>query len=317
MPALLEWPEVATELLSFVGTFATVGAIGFRYAVARGRLSPASPPASPLRAAGADDGAIYAPAVGRAAVIGLVGAVLRALLLDARLPELAARQHVSVAQLVTGAFQPGAQVVLIAAMLLGFALAVGHRGAGWPLAALGVLGTVALPAVTGEWARLVNPLHVLAGGLWIGTLFVLVVAGLPVALRRGGAPGRAHLIVAEMVNAFSPLALVAASFVAFFGVSTAWRHLPTLSALWTTPYGYVLVVKLATVAAVVALGAWNWRRVRPTLGPDAATAALRRSARMELVVAGVVLVLSAVLVSLPSPKRPAIAPGAPAAPSAQ
>ena len=45
-----------------------------------------------------------------------------------------------------------------------------------------------------------------------------------------------------------------------FGVITAWRHLKYLSALWTTPYGYALLLKLALVAAVFSLGAWNWRR---------------------------------------------------------
>ena len=45
-----------------------------------------------------------------------------------------------------------------------------------------------------------------------------------------------------------------------FGVITVWRHLKYLSALWTTPYGYALLLKLALVAAVFSLGAWNWRR---------------------------------------------------------
>ena len=45
-----------------------------------------------------------------------------------------------------------------------------------------------------------------------------------------------------------------------FGVITAWRHLKYLSALWTTPSGYALLLKLALVAAMFSLGAWNWRR---------------------------------------------------------
>ena len=88
-----------------------------------------------------------------------------------------------------------------------------------------------------------------------------------------------------------------------FGVITAWRHLKYLSALWTTPYGYALLLKLALVAAVFSFGAWNWRRQRPRLGSESAATALRRSAWSELAAAGLVLLATAVLVSLPTPGR--------------
>jgi putative copper export protein len=97
---------------------------------------------------------------------------------------------------------------------------------------------------------------------------------------------------------------------ATFGVITAWQHLHTLSALWTTPYGITLVVKLLAVAGVLALGAWNWRRQKPRLGTEIGVASLRRSATGELVAAFVVLAITAILVSLPSPKPPGPPPGA-------
>jgi putative copper export protein len=103
------------------------------------------------------------------------------------------------------------------------------------------------------------------------------------------------------VNGFSPLALGCGLVVVLFGAITAWRHLGRLDALWTTPYGWALIAKLCTVAVVFALGAWNWRRQRPLLGSEAAAHAIRRSATAELVVAGLVLVITAVLVSLPAP----------------
>jgi putative copper export protein len=91
---------------------------------------------------------------------------------------------------------------------------------------------------------------------------------------------------------------------AISGVVTAWRHLKYVAALWTTSYGFALIVKLCVVVIVLALGAWNWRRVRPSLGTEAATGALRRSATAELAFAGLVLLITSVLVSLPSPKLP-------------
>ena len=73
-------------------------------------------------------------------------------------------------------------------------------------------------------------------------------------------------------------------------------------ALRGSPYGDALIVKLLLVAAVFALGAWNWRRQRPTLGTEEATMSVRRSATGELVMATLVLVATSVVVSLPSPK---------------
>jgi putative copper export protein len=163
----------------------------------------------------------------------------------------------------------------------------------------------ALPDLfTGRWSRLVNPVHALAAGLWIGTLFVLLVAGIAAVLRDPAMRERRGAVVADMVNGFSPLALSMGMVVVVFGVITAWRHLTPLSSLWSTPYGYALLAKLLFVAMVFALGAWNWRRQRPTLGSDESALSIRRSSRAELGAAAVVLVLTAILLSLPSPRRP-------------
>jgi putative copper export protein len=108
--------------------------------------------------------------------------------------------------------------------------------------------------------------------------------------------------VCDLVNSFSPLALSAATIVALTGLTTAWLHLKRLSALWTTSYGAALLVKLVLVLIVVSLGAWNWRRVRPSLGDEGSDETIRRSATLELTFAGLVLVATAVLVSLPSPR---------------
>ena len=69
----------------------------------------------------------------------------------------------------------------------------------------------------------------------------------------------------------------------------------------------VAVVGLAKIespaieSGVAALGFYNWRRVLPTLGDDDATHRLRRSARAELGLGLVVLLVTAVLVALPTP----------------
>jgi putative copper export protein len=286
---LLTWSEPATELLGFIALFLANGSIGFRYAALRGRLA----------SAGADDD-LVGVAARRAGRLGLLGALVQAVLLVTRLPHLAERMHLTTAQLVTTDPQTIARCGLLLVGIVGLALAATGRRSGWGLAAVGVIGSELSGVLAGKWERMVNPVHMLLAGLWLGTLAVLVLAGITTALR-GDRRGRGAA-VAEMVNGFSPLALTCGPLLIATGVITALRHLTPFSSLWTTPYGYALLLKLCLVAATFALGAWNWRRQRPQLGSDAAAGRLLRSSVLELAAALSVLTVTAVLVSLPSPK---------------
>ena len=300
------------ELIGFVALFLTAGAIGFRYSALRGKLGAASRATTAPNAGVVDDSAIYEAAARRAAVLGLVGAVIAIILAVQSLPGLAQRAHTTTGALLSS--NSGAQMMIgfAALAIIGFLLASARIGAGWPLAAIGVVVGTLRGVFAAKWAQLVNPMHELAAGLWIGTLFVMVVAGLALVFRRDTPAERRGPITAAMVNDFSPLALVCGGLVVIFGVITAWKHLNPLSSLWTTPYGWALITKLIVVAIVFGLGAWNWQRGRPTSGTEAGAIGLRRSATGELTAAGIVLVITAILVSLPSPRRPA-APQAPVA----
>jgi len=289
---LISWPGPLFELLGFVAAFLAVGAVGFRLSALRGLLaSPAGAERDFARAAAR-----------RAAWLGLAGAAIGAMLLARELPEMAEEARLTVGALVTTHPLVAFQIVLAIAAIVGFALATRGLAPGWALAAVGVLVSPLRAALFGQFSRAVNPAHELAGGLWIGTLLMVIVAGVAPALRAPLAPDRRGAIAARLVNGFSPLALGSASALAVLGVVTAWRHLKKLDALWTTPYGYALIAKLCLVAGVVALGAWNWRRQKPRMGSEAGAIALRRSASAELALAGAVLVVTAVLVSLPTPR---------------
>jgi len=287
----ISWPQPLIEIAGFIAAFLSAGAVGFRYA-ALGRANATSD----------DERRVLGGAARGAAALGLLGALIAAVLLATRLPGFVARRHLTVIELMAKDPPTAAQVGFMVVALLGFALALGRRIVGWPLAAIGVLGGSLRALLFAQWVRAVNPIHELAGGLWIGTLFVLVVVGLTVVLRSPLPSERRGALAAEMVHGFSPLALGSATVLATFGVITAWRHLHGLSNLWLTPYGITLIVKLCVVAAVVAFGAWNWRRQRPRLGDEAGTLALRGTARAELALAAVVLAVTSILVSLPSPR---------------
>ena len=286
---LLQWADPVREFIGFVGLFFGAGPIGFRYFALRGRRIETDRP-------------FYDDAERRAAVIGIIGIVLSLVIFAWELPGLAARQHTSAGMVITHNPDTAMELGFLVLALIGFAVAAGGIDAGWPVAAIGVIVGALRSALLGKWSSLVNPIHSLAAGLWLGTLFVLVVAGLSALLRHEPTRDRRGAIAADMVNGFSPLALTMGGVVVLFGLITAWRHLHHLSALWTTPYGYTLIVKLCVVAFVFGLGAWNWRRQRPILGTEPAAVAIRRSSRAELTVATLVLIITAVLVSLPSPR---------------
>jgi putative copper export protein len=286
---LLTWSDPIKELIGFLALFLGAGAIGFRYFALHSRRIET-------------DRVFYDDAARRAAFLGLIGVVVSLISAWTQLPALAARRHLTTGGLLTTDAATMMQVGFLALAIIGYALASSRVSAGWPLAAIGVVAGALRLVFLGKWSSLVNPVHSLAAGLWIGTLFVLVTAGLSALLKHEPTRERRGAIAADMVNGFSPLALTMGGVVVLFGLITAWRHLHRLSNLWSTPYGQALIVKLVFVAAVFALGAWNWRRQRPTLGTEGAAVAIRRSATGEILVAGIVLVITAILVSLPSPK---------------
>ena len=187
--------------------------------------------------------------------------------------------------------------------IVAFALARRGLAGGWALAALAALAAAASPALSGHAAAaprlttlaiLADTGHVLGAAGWLGGLLALMVAAVPLAREDGGA-------VAELVHAFSPTALFFAGLTFSSGVFSAWLHLGSVAALWSSGYGRTLVVKLAVVALTAGTGAYNWLRVRPALGSTEATRRLRRSATLELLIGVVVLLVTAVLVALSAP----------------
>lgn len=286
---LLQWSDPLKEFVGFIALFLGAGAIGFRFSALRGRRIETDRP-------------FYDDAARHAAVLGLVGVILSLLMAWMALPGLAGKRHLSVGAFISSDPSTMMQLGFLVAALIGYLLAASRISAGWFLAAIGIVAGALRAGFLGQWSRLINPIHSLAAGLWIGTLLVLVVAGLGALLRHEPTRERRGAIAADMVNGFSPLALTMGGVVVLFGLITAWRHLHVLSNLWSTPYGDALIVKLLLAATVFALGAWNWRRQRPTLGTEGAASSIRRSATGELIAATLVLIATAIVVSLPAPK---------------
>jgi putative copper export protein len=290
-PPGFSYTDALMELIRFVGSFLAIGAVGFRFGIVR-------------RVRGMSDEARTILRADNAALLGILGVLL--LVLNAlAVPYLSAiADNKSFAEALPKNLNPlEFKLAMLALAFIGFALVRATPSFGWTLAAIGVLFAVLQPLYTGRnLAGKVNAIHVLAASTWLGTLLVLTFVGIRGLIRSSASGAQRAELVADLVNSFSPLALTASAIVAITGATTAWLHLKRISALWTTSYGIALMVKLVLVLIVVMLGAWNWKRVRPTLGAEGTEHIIRRSSRMELTFAALVLLATSVLVTLPSPK---------------
>ena len=185
-----------------------------------------------------------------------------------------------------------------------------RRGRGWGtgLVLVAALALAATPALSGHavsvsrlrpLAITADTLHVVGAAGWLGSLLFLLMAGIPAAFALG--EGRRGRAVADLVNAFSPTALIFAGLASVTGLFSAWLHLESFPNVWGSAYGRVLLLKLAILSIVAATGGYNWLRVRPALGGDDGAARIRRSSTIEVGVAIAVLLVTAILVATPTP----------------
>lgn len=291
----------AIRWLGFIGLLALVGVVGFGQLVIPGALRRQAPP-------------VWGVEAGRrlrGAALAAIAVLFIALLL--RLAAQSFAVHGSIAALdrsfLTGTVWGKAWLVQLIGLLVATVVLLRAREAaatGWLLTIATVVVALSFSlsghatAVPENMALAVpiDTLHILGAGGWIGTLLLVVTVGVPAAMR-GDVPDRGRTI-AVLINTFSPLALIFAGTAAVTGLVSAWMQLGAVNTLWTTGYGQVLLIKLALVILVVGAGAYNSYRVRPGLGDESGGARIRRSAAVELVIAALVLAVTAVLVATPT-----------------
>ncbi|MDP8956526.1 MAG: CopD family protein [Actinomycetota bacterium] len=152
-------------------------------------------------------------------------------------------------------------------------------------------------------------LHLAGAAVWLGGLVGLVAVALPAT--RSLEEGERVRVAAPVVSRFSDLAFIAVAVIALSGAFRAWIEIRTLEGLTGYAYGLTLLGKLAVVVPLLALGAINrqWTKPRLTRAAAAGDASpgsaplrtLRRLVLIEVVLAAVVLAVTAALVELPPP----------------
>lgn len=294
---------IGAKWLSFFAIFTLIGVVAFKFGV--------------LKRMGIGDADTFGQiAATNAAALGM-GASAAALLAAALklAQESSTMPDVAIGTMLLGsAWGLALFLEMIAAVAAAVGFRMAHSGSGssrtngWRTALGAALVLAVTPALSGHAAStkpvivvvLADVIHVLAGSVWLGTLGVIVVVGISAALKTPDAT-RPGARVASLINTFSPLALICGGCVVFTGFIASVLHLPHVRSLWTTPYGVALSLKLLFVLFLFGAGAWNWRRMKPGLTGDNAVVPMRSMATFELLLATVVLGITAILVALELP----------------
>ena len=136
-------------------------------------------------------------------------------------------------------------------------------------------------------------LHLLAVSYWLGAFFPLRYV-----TYRPDPPG-----VAEVMKRFGDIALYIVGALMFAGIVLLWIMLGTPLLLFDSDYGRAVVVKLLFVAGLLGLAAVNKRVLTPALarGDISALQRLRNSITAEMVMAGLILIVTATFTTIVGP----------------
>lgn len=136
--------------------------------------------------------------------------------------------------------------------------------------------------------------HVVCAAFWLGALPPLWL------IARAGE----HSILASVAGRFGTLAAWAVALLILAGATLGAIFLGSPAELWTSGYGRLLALKFAGVAGLLALAAFNKLRVTPRLraGDGAAVQVLHRSIKFEMLLAALILIVTATFTTVTGPR---------------
>lgn len=171
-----------------------------------------------------------------------------------------------------------------------------------PLLALLLLPTISAAGharTSGTTALFLDVIHIAAASTWVGGLGFTVLALLLAGADRWPLASRA-------VPRFSILAVVSVATLIVAGTLRGYQEVRAFHGLWDTTYGQLLLVKIALVLPLLALGAYNNRYAVPRLKRQIASVVEQRrflrAAGAELAIMAAVVGVTAVLVTEPPAK---------------
>ncbi|MGA7799634.1 MAG: CopD family protein [Gammaproteobacteria bacterium] len=100
----------------------------------------------------------------------------------------------------------------------------------------------------------VDGLHVVAGAVWVGSLFTMSLRVMPWLTN---VVGHQRTLIADVFERLSTTAGAALLAILITGILNSWEGLGHIETLWHTRYGQILLAKLVLVAWMVGIGAHN------------------------------------------------------------
>ena len=161
------------------------------------------------------------------------------------------------------------------------------------------------------WAVAADFLHLAAAAVWAGMLLQLVLV---IRRSRSLPDGECASVAAAHLRRFSAVAAVAVLVLLATGVFSAFVQVESLGGLVETGFGVTLLAKLALLAPLLAIAAFNAAVLSPALlaavgqaGAQAAGALRRlgRLAAVELAMIAAVVLVAAVMVQFPTARQEA------------
>ena len=188
--------------------------------------------------------------------------------------------------------------------IAGLACAIFAMSAHRPLQAPAIIGAI-LAATSFAWVghihalrpntlpTLILCLHLLGAAFWLGALTPLLI----VARHGSGAP------IGLVVARFAATALGVVGTLVVAGAILLWILIADAAEFWGSDYGRMLAMKLVAVALLLGVAALNKLYLTPRLlrGEDGAAGALRRSIKVEMILGGVILLITAAFTSTTGP----------------
>lgn len=295
---VVTWHVVATDAHISDGEFA--------FGAGRGGVIPVANQQS----ADPDLWGVVATVAFLAGLAWAVGGLVTGLAVDPSVPSRSPGIVAGIALATAGA--AGDLAVSVVRQGLSLTAAIGATGAATLLLAAALLATrlsarrlpplIALLAAGVAWATnghtaiaggavgaALEAVHLCVGATWVGTLGWFVAS---VVRHR-----RERDIAWEVTRRYSRLALPLVLVLGLAGGVSAWEVLPSLSALWSSGYGQLLLVKIVLFAVALSLAATGrWRGIgggRP--------GTLRRSLPLEAAVVAAIVAVAAVVANTAPP----------------
>lgn len=137
-------------------------------------------------------------------------------------------------------------------------------------------------------------LHLLCAAFWLGALLPLYQAAAD-----GDSAG-----CGALAARFGTLAAWLVAVLLAAGAALLWNLLDSVSSLWSSDYGRMVLVKILFVSALLGFAAFNKWHLTPGLlhGAPRAAAKLQRSIVVEMLLAAGILVITAAFTTLLGPK---------------